>query len=63
MRTLRSIMQSLANLPSGFSADGRPLGLGLDAAMRADARTRRPAAVSAEPPVRSRDSDRVASTV
>jgi hypothetical protein len=35
MRTLRTIMRYLADLPRGFSADGRPIGLGLDAALKA----------------------------
>jgi hypothetical protein len=35
MRTLRNIIRSLADLPRGSSADGRSIGLGLDAAMRA----------------------------
>jgi hypothetical protein len=35
MRTLRKFFRSLADLPSGSSADGRSIGLGLDAAMRA----------------------------
>ena len=35
MRTLRNIIRSLADLPRGSSADGRPIGLGLDAALRA----------------------------
>jgi hypothetical protein len=35
MRTLRNIVQSLADLPRGFSADGRAIGLGLDAALKA----------------------------
>jgi hypothetical protein len=35
MRTLRNIIRSLADLPRGASADGRSIGLGLDAAMRA----------------------------
>lgn len=35
MRTLRNIVESLAKMPRGFSADGRPIGLGLDAALKA----------------------------
>lgn len=35
MRTLRNIIRSLADLPRGSSADGRSIGLGLDAALRA----------------------------
>jgi hypothetical protein len=35
MRTLRNIVRSLVDLPRGFSADGRAIGLGLDAAMKA----------------------------
>ncbi|MHA6628247.1 hypothetical protein ACU61A_22645 [Pseudonocardia sichuanensis] len=35
MRTLRNFIRSLADLPRGASADGRSIGLGLDAAMRA----------------------------
>jgi len=35
MRTLRNFIRSLADLPRGSSADGRPIGLGLDAALRA----------------------------
>jgi len=35
MPTLRSILDSLTRLPRGASADGRPLGLGLAEALRA----------------------------
>ena len=35
MRTLRNIIRSLKDLPRGSSADGRSIGLGLDAALRA----------------------------
>jgi hypothetical protein len=35
MRTLRNFIRSLADLPRGSSADGRSIGLGLDAALRA----------------------------
>jgi hypothetical protein len=35
MRTLRNIIRSLTSRPLGFSADGRPLGLGLDVALQA----------------------------
>jgi hypothetical protein len=35
MRTLRKFIRSLADLPRGSSADGRSIGLGLDAALRA----------------------------
>jgi hypothetical protein len=35
MRTLRNIARSLADMPRGFSADGRAIGLGLDAALKA----------------------------
>lgn len=35
MRTLRNIVETLSRLPSGASADGRPIGLGLDAALQA----------------------------
>jgi hypothetical protein len=35
MRTLRNFFRSLADLPRGASADGRSIGLGLDAALRA----------------------------
>jgi hypothetical protein len=35
MRTLRKFIQSLADLPHGSSADGRSIGLGLDAALQA----------------------------
>ena len=35
MRTLRNIIQSLADMPRGFNADGRAIGLGLDAALKA----------------------------
>jgi hypothetical protein len=35
MRTLRNMIRSLADLPRGSSADGRSIGLGLDAALRA----------------------------
>lgn len=35
MRTLRNIVESLSRLPMGASADGRPIGLGLDAALQA----------------------------
>jgi hypothetical protein len=35
MRTLRNFIRSLKDLPRGSSADGRSIGLGLDAAMRA----------------------------
>jgi hypothetical protein len=35
MRTLRNFVRSLADLPRGASADGRSIGLGLDAALRA----------------------------
>jgi len=35
MRTLRNIIQSMADMPRGFNADGRALGLGLDAALKA----------------------------
>jgi hypothetical protein len=52
MRTLRNIIRSLADLPRGSSADGRSIGLGLDAAMRAQ-RARgadaRPVATAARP--------------
>jgi hypothetical protein len=34
MRTLRSYIRSLSTMPRGFNADGRALGLGLDAALR-----------------------------
>ncbi|OZM84186.1 hypothetical protein [Pseudonocardia sp. MH-G8] len=48
MRTLRNFIRSLADLPRGSSADGRSIGLGLDAAMRAQrargAEAMRPAA-------------------
>jgi hypothetical protein len=39
MRTLRNIVQYLADMPRGFSADGRAIGLGLDAALRAQRST------------------------
>lgn len=35
MRTLRKFIRSLTDLPRGSSADGRSIGLGLDAALRA----------------------------
>jgi hypothetical protein len=35
MRTLRTVVQYLTNMPRGFSADGRALGIGLDAALQA----------------------------
>lgn len=35
MPTLRSFIRSLVDLPRGFSADGRPIGVGLDTALRA----------------------------
>ena len=35
MRTLRKFIRSVADLPRGSSADGRSIGLGLDAALRA----------------------------
>lgn len=35
MRTLRKIAQALSTMPRGFNADGRALGLGLDAALHA----------------------------
>ena len=35
MRTLRNFIRSLADLPRGSSADGRSIGLGLDAALLA----------------------------
>jgi hypothetical protein len=35
MRSLHEIVRSLVDLPRGFSADGRPIGLGLDAALKA----------------------------
>jgi hypothetical protein len=35
MRTLRNFIRSLADLPSGSPADGRRIGLGLDAALKA----------------------------
>ena len=35
MRTLRNFIRSLADLPRGAAADGRSIGIGLDAAMRA----------------------------
>ena len=35
MRTLRNIVESLSRLPIGASADGRAIGLGLDAALQA----------------------------
>lgn len=35
MRTLRNFIRSLADLPRGSSADGRAIGLGLDAALKA----------------------------
>jgi hypothetical protein len=35
MRTLRNFIRSLADLPRGSSADGRSIGLGLDAALGA----------------------------
>jgi hypothetical protein len=49
MRTLRNIVRSLADMPRGFSADGRAIGLSLDAALAAqrakgaDVHTIRPA--------------------
>jgi hypothetical protein len=49
MPTFRSIIAHLTDLPRGFSADGRAIGLGLDAALKAqratgaDVRTIRPA--------------------
>jgi hypothetical protein len=56
MRTFRSVVQSLVKLPRGFTADGRPIGLGLDAALQAQ-RARggdadiRPIRVPSEAPV------------
>jgi hypothetical protein len=35
MRTLRNFIRFLADLPRGSSADGRSIGLGLDAALKA----------------------------
>ena len=35
MRTLRNFIRSLGDLPRGSSADGRSIGLGLDAALKA----------------------------
>ena len=39
MRTFRTIVQYLSDMPRGFSADGRALGLGLDAALKAQRAT------------------------
>ncbi|HLU54021.1 MAG TPA: hypothetical protein VKZ81_01050 [Pseudonocardia sp.] len=50
MRTLRTFIRSLRDLPRGASADGRSIGLGLDAAMRAH----RARGAEAEPLRRSR---------
>jgi hypothetical protein len=35
MPKFRNIIRSLMDLPRGFSADGRPIGVGLDAALKA----------------------------
>jgi hypothetical protein len=35
MRTLRDFIRSLADVPRGSAADGRGIGIGLDAALRA----------------------------
>jgi hypothetical protein len=35
MRTIRKVVRALAATPRGFNADGRSLGLGLDAALQA----------------------------
>ena len=56
MRTFRTIVQSLVDMPRGFSADGRAIGLGLDAALKAqrakgaDVQQLRPARPAAEVP-------------
>lgn len=39
MNTFRNIIRYLVDVPRGFSADGRSIGLGLDAAMAAQRRT------------------------
>jgi len=39
MQTFRNILRSLVDVPRGFSADGRAIGLGLDAAMAAQRKT------------------------
>ena len=51
MPTLRNIIRSLVDLPRGFSADGRPIGLGLDAALRAQ-RARGGDGLPGDPPAR-----------
>jgi hypothetical protein len=35
MNTFRKIVDALSTMPRGFNADGRALGLGLDAALKA----------------------------
>lgn len=35
MSTFRKIIDALSTMPRGFNADGRALGLGLDAALKA----------------------------